>query len=325
MALTEIHTEIERKRARRWECTARYLQKTLKKDLPYSAKSCQKRFAALQDGTSRIPPELDDEPEKRLIERDEKKLARIQRLRQDDEDKQIEREQRRLVQDRKKLEKIEAQKARLEAQATLINEKANAALLLANRNATDMDEERRKRDEGRQAFTQLQRDTRGSENPEFSDAMVHDSAAKPAAPLPNPVNLYQHHDMPGVDNARQKMSVDELQELCRARGLTKGGTKPSILRRLDGYDFGLSDAALNILLRERHCATGGTRREQLRRLRLAEVAGSNWGKRNPNELLRARIAMREPQTGERRPRSGASEEETDGPTKRARGNLNNTG
>src|SRR5215469_14457657 len=65
---------------RRWEYVARNLQKKLKKSIQYSAGSCQKRYVALMNETARVPIELDDNPEQRLVDRQNRSIEVLQRM-----------------------------------------------------------------------------------------------------------------------------------------------------------------------------------------------------------------------------------------------------
>ncbi|KAI9724357.1 MAG: hypothetical protein M1812_000425 [Candelaria pacifica] len=66
-ANAEVDHRKEKIEAQRWKFVADCLRK-LKPTASYSKNACQTRFEALQDGTASIPPELDDNPEKRAAE-----------------------------------------------------------------------------------------------------------------------------------------------------------------------------------------------------------------------------------------------------------------
>lgn len=69
-----IADEARKLRKRRFQYTAKHLSE-LKPSTNYSAKACRKRYRDLMNDRAKIPPELDDEPEKRADE----KAARILR------------------------------------------------------------------------------------------------------------------------------------------------------------------------------------------------------------------------------------------------------
>lgn len=63
-----IEHEYEKLKNRRFVYVARHLQ-DMKPNTNYSAKACKKRYRALLAGTAKIPPELDDDPDKRADEK----------------------------------------------------------------------------------------------------------------------------------------------------------------------------------------------------------------------------------------------------------------
>lgn len=73
-----IEKETEKLKARRWQYVAKHLGE-LKPSTNYSPTACRKRFQALMSDTAKIPPELDDDPEKRAGEKAERLLAWIEK------------------------------------------------------------------------------------------------------------------------------------------------------------------------------------------------------------------------------------------------------
>lgn len=73
MANDIIEAEYEKLKGRRFTYTAKFLAE-MKPDTNYSAKACHQRYRALVAGTASIPPELDDDPEKRIEEMAEAKM-----------------------------------------------------------------------------------------------------------------------------------------------------------------------------------------------------------------------------------------------------------
>ncbi|KAL9096624.1 MAG: hypothetical protein Q9165_001111 [Trypethelium subeluteriae] len=84
----QIQQEIEKARDKLW----RYTSDLLRHECPtsrYSPRACKERYEALLDGTARVPPELDENPEARAAER----LARLEAKKLEKEKLEREREE----------------------------------------------------------------------------------------------------------------------------------------------------------------------------------------------------------------------------------------
>jgi hypothetical protein len=100
----------------------------LKKELKYSASSCQKRFIALQNDTAIIPPELDDNPVRRAEDKAARVLAKLHDHSLKDATEKQAKEQKRLVSDQQKLAKALEKKERADKRARAAQEKALKAM-----------------------------------------------------------------------------------------------------------------------------------------------------------------------------------------------------
>jgi SAP domain len=275
MALAEIHAEIESKRSKRWEYTAKYLQKLLKKDISYSSKSCQKRFVALQDDKARIPPELDDDPEKRARDRAQKSLARLQRKQAREEAANAEKERKKLAADQKRIGKLQQMQANADKRREELEKRAAAASDKANKHKSIIEEQRRKRDAEN---AEIERLRQGIASGQSSTPSTSLKTLK--KPTPRKTKVPASQNPLGSENPRQKLTVEELQDLCVKRGLSKAGNKTVLMNKLAENDAGLSDLALNTMLLERNCLTEGTREDRLTRLAMADASQSNWAKKH---------------------------------------------
>ncbi|KAF2236769.1 hypothetical protein EV356DRAFT_530675 [Viridothelium virens] len=84
----QIEQEIEKARDKLW----RYTSDLLRHECPtsrYSPRACKERYEALLDGTARVPPELDENPEARAAER----VARLETKKREKEELEREREE----------------------------------------------------------------------------------------------------------------------------------------------------------------------------------------------------------------------------------------
>src|SRR5215469_1167926 len=119
---------------RRWEYVARNLQKKLKKSIQYSAGSCQKRYVALMNETARVPIELDDNPEQRLVDRQNRSIEVLQRMHKAEaaefemkNKKKLEKDEKELKSKVKKEERAKKRSEKAEADLQKAAEKANKA------------------------------------------------------------------------------------------------------------------------------------------------------------------------------------------------------
>ncbi|TKA69747.1 hypothetical protein B0A49_06707 [Cryomyces minteri] len=100
-----LNAELAKVYDRRWRFVAMYLRRKIPTS-KYSARACKERFEALQNGTARCPPELDENPEARRAERDAK-LAERQRVKE---------EAARVKAEAAEAARLAAEKARIEAE-----------------------------------------------------------------------------------------------------------------------------------------------------------------------------------------------------------------
>ncbi|KAL2355220.1 hypothetical protein BJ546DRAFT_678311 [Cryomyces antarcticus] len=100
-----LNVELAKVYDRRWRFVAMYLRRKISTS-KYSARACKERFEALQNGTARCPPELDENPEARRAERDAK-LAERQRVKE---------EAARVKAEAAEAARLVAEKARIEAE-----------------------------------------------------------------------------------------------------------------------------------------------------------------------------------------------------------------
>ena len=112
----QVEHELEKVRDKLW----RYTADLLRRERPtsrYSPRACKERYEALIDGTARIPPEIDDDPEARAAERATKLEAKRRQKEGQEREKQETARQARAENERRKQlreDEVAARKAKRE-------------------------------------------------------------------------------------------------------------------------------------------------------------------------------------------------------------------
>lgn len=157
-------TELEKVRSRRFMFVSAEINKTLAKPR-FSAKSCQNRYEELCNGTARPPPELDDDPAARALEREERmksfksfkqrqEEAKVAEAKMTRERKLAEERERRAAEDRRGQQKAAwdaAKKAKADAAEALRQDKEHRknekkSILNSNLQILAEDENRKKKE-----------------------------------------------------------------------------------------------------------------------------------------------------------------------------------
>jgi SAP domain len=113
----------------------------------------------------------------------------------------------------------------------------------------------------------------------FSPTPSVQESTEPVSPSPSgrkdrPKNL-------GVDqnDHRHRLTVTELEALCRERGLSKKGSKADIMNRLRDHDNSLSNSEMGQALTMNNMNPVGSRIELLERMAFLDATKSAWGRR----------------------------------------------
>lgn len=251
---------------------ARNLQMKLKKSIQYSAGSCQKRYVALMNGTARIPIELDDNPEQRLVDRQNRSVEVFQHM-QEAEAAEFE------MKNKKKLEKDEKElkaKVKNEERAKKRSEKAEADLQRAtekaNKAKAKFDEEMKKRKAENVRIEQIQKDiaigisTRPDELTPAQKRKANQDAG----------SISTRTVSAGLP--RSHMRLPELVSLCLERKLPKVGSKAQLQHRLEKEAKGATIETLRKRLEEYNVPIEGGKEDMVARLAQADEANSMWGR-----------------------------------------------
>lgn len=273
----EIRQEMAKLKAKRWELVAHKLQSKLKKGIAYSAGSCQKRYVALQNDTATIPIELDDNPEQRLIQRQQKSIRLVEQIHKAEFAKEEAKNKKKLEKDQREL----AYKQRKEEHSRKRHEKAvleskKAADRLAKLEAQKAVTEKRQREEAERI------------------AELQNNLATGISTRPDPLTPGQKRKAnalnggPSTESAfakstalpRGKMTLAELSALCQIRKVSKTGSKVQLQQRLQKEAEKATRAELRSRLSLYAADTEGTKEELVDRLAQADEANSDWAQNN---------------------------------------------
>ena len=276
-AHVEMCKQIAKIKSKRWEYVARNLDLALKKDVAYSAGSCKKRFTALQNDTATIPIELADNPEQRLIDRQQRSAKKLQRLldaeaaeKNAQNKKKLEKDERELNSKKRNAERAEKalEKSRIMAE--------NAARKQAKAQAMYEQKEKRRMEEN-QRIAELQNNiTTGTSN--RPDQLTPSQKRK----FDPEASTKQSHQKQSMMHPRSRMTVAQLSALCGARKLRKAGSKIQLQERLEKEANSVSRIELRKRLGSYGASTDGSKTELVERLAQADEANSQWTTANRN-------------------------------------------
>jgi hypothetical protein len=271
-ARQEIEAVIDKIKKKRWEYVSRNLQKKLKKSIQYSAGSCQKRYIAIMNGTGRIPIELDDNPEQRLLDRQNHSIEVLQRMHEAEaaefemkNKKKLEQDEKELKAKVKKEERAKKRSERAEANLQKAAEKANKA-------KAKFDVELKKREVEKARIEQIQKD------------IAAGISTRPD--VPTPAQKRKVNQDAGTISIRtvsaglprSHMSLPELINLCLERRLPKTGSKAQLQDRLEKEAKDSTSEVLRKRLEEYNVSTEGSKEDLVTRLAQADEANSMWGR-----------------------------------------------
>jgi len=127
---TEVQKDYARADAKRWDYAAKFFS-GYKPQTVYSAKACEKRYIALMNESATIPPELDDDPQKRADERATRTVAYLERKQEEHVSLLAAKERARLEEERYRLDLATKRQAAAEKRAQRAEEKARRASEIA--------------------------------------------------------------------------------------------------------------------------------------------------------------------------------------------------
>jgi len=271
-ARQEIDTVIDKIKKKRWEYVARNLQKKLKKSIQYSAGSCQKRYIALMNDTARIPIELDDNPEQRLVDRQNRSIDVLQRMHEAEAADFEMKNKKKLEKDAKEL----SVKVKNQERAKKRSEKAEAILQRAAEKArkakAKFDAELRKREAEKARIEQIQKDIAAgiSTRPDGLTPAQKRKVNQDAGTISTRTV--------SAGLPRSHMSLAELVSLCLERQLPKTGNKAQLQDRLENEAKDAPRDVLRKRLEEYNVSVEGNREDLVTRLAQADEANSLWGR-----------------------------------------------
>jgi hypothetical protein len=265
LADIEINYEVERIRAWRFRKVSEYMRR-LNKDALFSAQACRERYNALQDGTARIPTEIDDDPDMRRAEleayRESREQARNKVQGEKDKKEAIERKEKdeSKTKNAQKAEEIankRAQKENEKAQRAM--SRAAAAQVRAQR-ATEhaaAKEQRNKQLKNQKLVFEKKISAktmkRAPSNPNDSLTQVNTKTITSDTPDP-----------------RSTLSLQDLGKMCADRGLdVVGKDTDDLISELQDADSEWSAADLKKMCRVKGLNTNGSKLQMRYHLALA--------------------------------------------------------
>jgi DNA polymerase III alpha subunit (gram-positive type) len=267
LADIEINYEVERIRAWRFRKVSEYMRR-LNKDGLFSETACRERFNALTEGTARIPTNMDDEPEARLMELEAYRTAREEARnkeqaikdrkealeRKTKEDAKIKNAQKaeEIAQKREQKEKEKAQRAMQRAAAAQVRSQRATE----NSNARRAHNEKMQKQEAARAKKAAKGKSKGRAKEQENVAPKR--AANKSSDLIAFTNAQVTDDTP---DPRGFLSLKDLAELCADRGITtsrKG--KGQLLSELQDADDEWSAEDLKTMCRPQNLNVTGTKR-----------------------------------------------------------------
>jgi len=313
----EMHKQIEKIKSKRWEYVARNLDLALKKGVAYSAESCKKRFISLQNDTATIPIELADNPEQRLIDRQQRNVELLQHLLDAEAADQNAKNQKKLEKDEREL----SNKRRNEERTKKAVEKSRvAAEKAAERQAkaqAEYEQKEKLRVETNERIAELQKNIATG----ISTRPDQLTPAQKRKRDPE-VSTRASYSKQSAKHPRSRMTVVELSALCVARKIRKSGSKIQLQQRLEKEANSANVKELRKRLASYGAQTSGSKAELIERLAQADEANSQWtAANNSNNSPRGGKRLRKLLTSKSVIEKSAGHEDVDSP---ASGSLNTT-
>ncbi|KAI9699548.1 MAG: hypothetical protein M1820_007179 [Bogoriella megaspora] len=239
-AENQIEHELQKARDKLWRYTADLLRHE-RPTSKYSPRACQERYEALLKGTARIPPELDDNPEQRRQEREEK-LATRRREKEVEmkaqEEEEIRQQQLREANEKARQDEILARKLKKEEAAEEKKRKAEEA---ARAKELLREEQTRAKEQARliEARTRAQKKAKTTrearKKAEAIEKVRAEKAARAAEKAQRENNLRKLKE----EQAKAKLdALQKAQEVKRARAAIK---EPQVSAFTNDFSSSLRD------------------------------------------------------------------------------------
>lgn len=104
-------------------------------------------------------------------------------------------------------------------------------------------------------------------------------SVEPVSPSPPPRKDRPKNLGVNQNDHRYRLTVNELEALCRERGLSKKGSKADIMNRLRDYDNSLSEIELGRILMQNNMSPDGDKANLVERMAFLDATKSAWGHR----------------------------------------------
>jgi hypothetical protein len=268
LADIEINYEVERIRAWRYRKVSDYMRR-LDKDALFSATACRERYNAILEGTSRIPTEMDDDPDARRLELENYRESRELARNKEQAEKEAKEAKERKARDAAK--SLNAQKAEEIAVKRQQKEEEKAQRAMKRAVAAQVRSQRA----GENTIAKSQRNAQIQKQKEreasTSKAKGKTTATTKRASSPsNGLNLTNAEITTDTHEPRSYLSVADLVKMCSSRGLRGlGKNKDELVDELRDADSEWSLQDLEKMCRSKGLDYSGSKLQMKYHLALA--------------------------------------------------------
>ena len=265
-----VQREMETIRNRRFYYVANEILQ-IEPEKAFSPKACRERYVGLVNGTASIPIELDDNPQEREKERNDR-IEQRRRSREDEQAAALAQQEQSMM--KAKAAQVIKANAREEASAMKAKKLADKAKKAADRAATRLAEAAAAQ---RKSLQRAEHAKRLRTGPNLSFGDVDDGNGDSSSGISKILtkNITTSNNSPSPANTisqdpRAELTTENLIQLCKLRKLYTGGTRRDLLLRLNTFDDDLKMSEMRIRLRQVKRPITGNRDVLKYRLALAD-------------------------------------------------------
>jgi hypothetical protein len=250
----------------------------INKDSLFSANACRTRYSQLMSGTARIPCGIDDDPDARYAELEEFRLSREAARDKEADEKETQEALEKRVKDAAKIKNAQKAEETANKRATIEQEKANRALHRAAAAQLRMQKAAEIQKAKVERNAQIKKAASASKKSAPKKHPTAQTTAGPSKPSTRKaaaaVKIKQE---PEPVDPRSYLNTLDLISMCANRGLTpKNTTKKELLATLNDADMEYSHDDLRRMCKAKGITPGGTKtvmRYQLA-MKAAQMSGS---------------------------------------------------
>jgi hypothetical protein len=250
----------------------------INKDSLFSANACRTRYSQLMSGTARIPCEIDDDPAARHAELAEFRLSREAARDKEADEQETQEALEKRVKDAAKIKNAQKAEEIANKRATIEQGKANRALQRAAAAQLRMQKAAEIQKAKVERNAQIKKAASASKkSAPKKQPTAHTSAGPSKPPTRNAAAAAKIKQEPEPVDPRSYLNTLDLISMCADRGLTaKNTTKKELLATLNDADMEYSHDDLRRMCKAKGITPGGTKtvmRYQLA-MKSAQMSGS---------------------------------------------------